>query len=72
MEPNLKLTQISSVLTRSWPTYPSIFTYIASPAAKLPNSGRTNPVKMALAIFLKLCVAQTSENSPATYSVGAD
>ena len=43
------------VMTRSWPTYPSIFTKIDSLAAKLPNSGRINPVKMALAIFLKLC-----------------
>ena len=49
-------------MTRLWPTYPSIFTYIASLVAKLPNSGRINPVKMALAIFLKLCVAQTIKN----------
>ena len=47
----------------------SIFTYIAGFAVKLPNSGRINPVIMALAIFLKLCAAQTIENSPATFSL---
>jgi hypothetical protein len=41
----------------------SIFTYIAGFAVKFPNSGRINPVIMALAIFLKLCAAQTIENS---------
>jgi hypothetical protein len=70
--PNLKFDSdllSFDVMTRSWPIYPSIFTYIASLVAKLPNAGRINPVKMALAIFLKLCVAQTSENSPATFSL---
>ena len=47
----------------------SIFTYIAGFTVKFPNSGRINPVIMALAIFLKLCAAQTIENSPATFSL---
>jgi len=46
-----------------------IFTYIAWFVAKFPNSGRINPVKIALAIFLKLCAAHTIENSPATFSL---
>jgi hypothetical protein len=57
------------VITLSWPTDPSIFNYIASLVAKLPISGWINPVKMALAIFLKSCVAQTSESLPATFSL---
>ena len=47
----------------------SIFTYIAGFAVKFSNSGRINPVIMALTIFLKLCAAQTIENSPAIFSL---
>ena len=46
-----------------------IFSYIAGFVVKFRNAGRTNPVIMALAIFLKLCAAQTIENSPATFSL---
>jgi hypothetical protein len=48
---------------------PFIFAYIAGFIVKFPNTGRINPVTMALAIFLKLCAAQTIENSPATFSL---
>jgi len=70
--PNFKLTKTCTVLTlktRSWRTFHCIFTYIAGFVVKFPNAGRISPVTMALAIFLKLCAAQTIENSPATFSL---
>ena len=55
--PNLKLTKTYRILTLERvhdELIQCIFTYMAGFVVKFPNSGRINPVTMALAIFLKL------------------